>query len=347
VVTIHLKQYVPVVLFVAFVVLSFFIVKPLLIPIFLGGLFAFTLSPLYHFFNKRCNKSISALLVCLLVLIVLLVPGLFFVKALVNESYVLFVTVKQKLAVGFFSECENTFCTFIEELAGDPEFSVPLKENLRSITNWVIEKGSHFLIRLPAMILSLFVTFFTMFYFLKDGQLLMKNVQGWLGIPQAKFSYLVGRLKEILGGVVYGYLLIALIQGAFGALGFFLFGVSSPFFWGAVMAFLALIPYLGTGIIWAPAAIFIFLDGVFQNSTPLILKGIGLFLYCLIFVASLDNLLRPKLIGDKARVHPVIILVGILGGIALFGVIGVLVGPLILSLTSVLVESYLGKDHTL
>ena len=113
------------------------------------------------------------------------------------------------------------------------------------------------------------------------------------------------------------------------------------------MAFLALIPYIGTGVIWVPAALFIFLDGVFQNSTPLILKGVGLFLYCLVFVASSDNILRPKLIGDKAKVHPVIILVGILGGMALFGVIGVLVGPLILSLTSVLVESYLGKDHTL
>ena len=91
-----------------------------------------------------------------------------------------------------------------------------------------------------------------------------------------------------------------------------MFGIPSTVFLGVVISFFALIPAIGTGVIWVPASLFLLLDGIFQGSDAGILKGIGLFVYCFIFVGSVDNILRPKLMGDKAKVHTAIIMLGIL-----------------------------------
>jgi len=125
-----------------------------------------------------------------------------------------------------------------------------------------------------------------------------------------------------------------------GALGFFIFGISSPILWGVIMALLALIPVVGTGLVWIPASAILVLDGMFQNSNSLIFKGVALFVYCLIFVGSLDNIIRPKLMSGRAKIHPVFILLGSLGGLFLFGPLGIIFGPLVLSLVVVLVELY-------
>ena len=146
-------------------------------------------------------------------------------------------------------------------------------------------------------------------------------------------------------GVVFGYLMVAFIQGLFAMLGFLLFGVPSPFFWGTIVALLALVPVLGSTLIWLPAAIIMVMNGVIQNSNLLIFKGIGLAIYFILFVSSVDNIMRPIIMGNRAKAHPAVIMLGIFGGIYLFGILGVLIGPLVLSLVVVLAEIYLGPTE--
>ena len=334
------KQYLPLLLIAVLAVLSFLIVKPLLIATFLGALLAYAFFPVYRFISRRTNGTFASLLICVLVLLVLLTAGIFFVRSLVTESSVLYLTVKQKLAVGVFRSCDNEFCNALKGITQDPDVNIQVREFSKTITDWVNVKGQDFLFSLPRLFLNIFILFFMMFYFLKDGKVFMGRVQQVLNLQQQKYAYVTKRLREVLPSVVYGYLLMAFIQGAFGALGFYLFGISSPLFWGVVMFMLALIPYIGTGLVWIPAAIMLVLEGIFQNSTGLILKGGGLFVYGLIFVASIDNFLKPKIIGEKAKVHPAIILLGTIGGVFFFGVVGVLLGPILLSLTLIMLESY-------
>ncbi len=340
------KRYIPLVVIGIFGLLSFLIIRPFFLAISLGALLAYLFHPWYRVLsNKFHRKTLPALIVCLFVLAIFGVLSFFFVNTLIRESYVLFALGKQKLAVGLFTGCENSFCRLIEGFGEDPAIAFQAQEVLKAVTNWIISKGSSLLLGLPNMILGLFVTFFTMFYFLRDGKKLLGRFYEFLHAKQKRFAFIERRLKEVVRGVIFGYLVVALIQGAFGALGFFMFGVSSPVFWGVVMALLALVPFLGTGFIWVPASVILFLDGVFQDSPSLIAKGIGLFVYSFIFVSSIDNFLRPKLISQKAGIHPAIILVGILGGIVLMGPLGVVLGPLILSLTWILVNAYvLQKD---
>ncbi len=328
------------------VILSIFIIRPILLAIFLGALFAYIFYPLYKYLQKKFKKdALTSFLICLLAFLILVIPTAYFVKALVQESYFIYLLAKQKLAIGLFNDCSNSFCELIGNFGRNEFINSQVKEILRMATDWIIQSGSNFLIALPKMILGLFVVFFTMFYFLKDGRKLLVKIHYYLNNHQKKYSQILMRLKEILHGVIYGYLLIALIQGALGALGFFIFGIPSPLFWGLVMAFLALIPFLGTGFIWVPAAIILLLNGIFQDSMWLVFKGIGLFVYSFLVVGSIDNFLRPKLIGNKAKVHTAIIMAGIFGGVLVFGPLGVLIGPLVLALTAEMINLYLaGRD---
>lgn len=336
------RDYVPLGLFAVFLILSFLIIKPLLLALFLGALLAYVTYSFYRRLRRRLNnKVLAALLICFLVLVIIIVPGVFILKTLIQESYVLFLVGKQRLATGLFRGCENQFCLAIENLGKIPEIQYQIQEGLKAITNWIIEKGSSFLISIPRILLNLFVLFFSMFYFLKDGEDFLHQFSRIFSIREHNYSYLIRRLKEIIRGVVYGYLIVAFLQGAVGAIGFYIFGVSSPLFWGMVMALFALVPYLGTAIIWVPTSIIVFLDGMFSDSGWQMFKGIALFVYGVIVISGLDNILKPKLIGEKARVHPAIAMLGLIGGLFLFGPIGIIAGPLILSLTMVFVDVYI------
>ncbi|MDP3733679.1 MAG: AI-2E family transporter [Nanoarchaeota archaeon] len=340
------RVHIPLVVFAFFIILTFFVIKPIFLSIFVGALFAYIFNPVYSFILQKTSKTNNqkiavAFLVCGLVLLILVVPAFFLVKSLVKESYALFILGKQKLAVGLFSDCTNYFCETIKDLGQNPNVYFQIQEVLKTATNWVIQRGSTFLISVPRMILNTFIAFFTMFYFLKDGDIFVKRLGDFLSMGEGKYSFIIGRLKEITHGIVYGYLLVALIQGILGALGFLVFGIQSPLFWGLLMALFALIPSLGTGIIWLPASVILFLEGVFQDSNSMMIKGIALFVYSAIIVGGIDNILKPKLVGDKAKIHPAIVMIGILGGIFFFGVWGVILGPLILSLTSVLIDAFI------
>jgi len=311
--------------------------------VFLGALLAYILYPLYNKLSLKTNKTVSASLICLFVLIIIVLPSVLFVKTLIQESYVLFILVKQKLATGIFSGCQHSLCESLSNLSQNPEFNYQIQETAKTITNWIVQKSSGFLVSIPKIILNLFIMFFTLFYALKEGHNFMDKVEKYLRIQKKEYVKALKRLKEITHGITYGYLIVALIQGILGALGFFIFGISSPLFWGLLMAFLALIPFLGTGLIWVPASLFLFLEGLFQGSTSLMVKGVLLFVYCLIFVSTLDNFIRPKLMGGEANIHPLIVMLGIFGGLFFFGALGVVIGPLILSFTFILVENYFLK----
>ncbi len=297
--------------------------------------------PLYTLFQRRLrNSSWTAFLTCLVVFLVVLIPTGFLVKTLIQESAVLFVLAKQKLAIGVFQNCYNEFCESIKTLSRDPIVSAKVQEVVKSITSWVSNQGSTFLFRVPVLVTQALIVLFTMFYTLKDGKRVFEQANAYLHIHTKTYHQITQRLQQIIHGVVYGYLLIALIQGALGGLGFLLFGISSPIFWGLVMMVLSLIPYVGTGVIWVPASLFLFLEGMFQDSTALMFKGAGLFFYGLVIVSSIDNFLRPKFIGKAAKIHPLVILVGTVGGIFSLGAAGVIIGPLVLSLLQVVAEVY-------
>ena len=336
---VQIKEYVVPALIILLIILSFFILKPFLLAICIGGLLAYLFFPLQkRLFPNMKNRTLVSLLLCILVLLIVLIPSIFLIKRTVHESYSLYTETKHLIAQGVFQNCHNTFCLNVKEYAQDPIVSEQVQNAVTAGTRVLAQRGSDFLASIPFILINLFIIFFTMFYFLKDGPSFINHINDLTGLPEQKFKTILFRLRKVARGLAYGYILIALLQGFLGGLGFWIFGVQSPLFWGLVMAILALIPFLGTGVVWFPASLYLTLQGAFQDSSSTMAKGIGLFFYGLILVSGIDNVLKPKIMGGAANIHPAIIMLGIFGGIFLLGPFGAIVGPFVLALTVILLE---------
>jgi predicted PurR-regulated permease PerM len=139
------------------------------------------------------------------------------------------------------------------------------------------------------------------------------------------------RTKEVIAGSVYGVVMIAAIQGALGYFIFWVLGMPSALLWGVVMFFLSMIPMAGAFLVWAPAAVYLAISGEWTKA--IVLTGWGL-----VVVGSIDNILSPRLIGKRTRMHELLIFFAVLGGIQVFGVVGVVLGPVVIAVTLALIE---------
>ena len=179
-----------------------------------------------------------------------------------------------------------------------------------------------------------------MFFFFRDVHIIVDKIEKLLPLKKAHQKYIFEKFNEVMFAVIYGSIVVAIIQGALGGLGFFIFEVPSPILWGIIMMFFSLIPFVGSSIIWFPAAILLIFNGYIQLDNVIIIKGVLLILWGMFIVGLIDNLLKPKIIGTKARIHPVLVLIGVLGGLKIFGIIGIIIGPIILALLTTFIKIY-------
>jgi len=329
--------------------LVFLIIKPFIPPLLAAIVLAYLFHPLYKWIKRKTKKEyLAALIVSLLIIILLLVPLFFVLNTLTKEAYVSYLTSKQKLLTmgDFFKKCDpnnNKFCGFISyvgDFLDDPKVKYHLQNTLEKVTSYILDGASNLVFSIPKFILNFFIMIFATFYLFKDGPKLFQNLKRLLPLRDIYKRHLFEKFGKVTFAIVYGYIVVAIVQGIAGAFGFLIFGISSPIIWGIVMAFAALIPFIGTAIIWLPAALLKLTNGILAGSTGDIIGGILFILYGLVIISGIDNILRPKIIGDKAKVHPVLILVGVLGGLYLFGFIGVVAGPLIIALFTTFVKAY-------
>ena len=175
---------------------------------------------------------------------------------------------------------------------------------------------------LPGFFIALTVILFVVYYVLVDGERLVEYLERAAPIPASQVHFLLEEARNGLNAVFAGQILTSLIQGALGGIGFLIAGVPGAIVWASVMAVLSLLPVVGAFLVWVPAAIFLLLRGDLWQGLFLIGWGV-------VVVSQIDNFVRPKLIGDRAAIHPIFVLIGVLGGVAAFGFIGLFLGPLI------------------
>ncbi|MBS2037405.1 AI-2E family transporter [bacterium] len=178
---------------------------------------------------------------------------------------------------------------------------------------------------------------FTMFYLFIDGEKAVLSLRDWLPLERSQSHALLIRAGEIISASVYGVIVLAVIQGSLGGLMFWWLGLPSPLLWGVVMVLFATIPMLGTFVIWVPAAIYLAANGFY-------IKAVILTLWGSIVIGMSDNLLRPTLVGKKAKMHDLMIFFAVLGGLKAFGVLGILMGPVVLAVSLTLLEAFRRAD---
>lgn len=173
--------------------------------------------------------------------------------------------------------------------------------------------------------LQLFVLLYALFYFLMDGPAILRTILNYVPLEPGQKQELLERFVSVTRATLRGSLLIGLIQGGAAGLAFWAAGVPGPSFWGTVMVVLSILPAIGAALIWIPAVAYLLLMGKVG-------AGIGLLVWCAVVVGSVDNFLRPRLIGRDARMSDLLILLSTLGGIVLFGAVGFIVGPIVAAL---------------
>jgi predicted PurR-regulated permease PerM len=174
-------------------------------------------------------------------------------------------------------------------------------------------------------LLQLFILLYAFFYFLVDGPAILKQILHYIPLSPNEEDQLLERFVSVTRATLRGSLLIGLIQGGVAGVAFWVAGVPGPAFWGTVMVVLSIIPAVGAGLIWVPAVVYLFMVGK-------VLAGVGLLIWCAVVVSTIDNFLRPRLIGRDARMSDLLILLSTLGGIVVFGAVGFIVGPIVAAL---------------
>lgn len=180
-------------------------------------------------------------------------------------------------------------------------------------------------------IAQMLLVVFTLFYFFRDGERIRQAVFEMMPLQRVQWQDIVNRTHEVIGATVYGVLAISGIQGVLGTFIFWALGLPSPLLWGVVMFFLSMIPMAGAFLVWVPAAIYLALTGSYVKAIVLVVWGV-------LVIGSIDNVLSPKLVGRRACLHELLIFFAVLGGLQVFGVLGLVLGPVAVAMTLALIE---------
>ena len=295
--------------------------------IILAGILTYVLFPIYRFILEKTQRaSLSAGLSVVVALLVMILPAVYFVSELVDQVSGAY----QTLRVDSLQEVGDYLSGITN---GRIEFHSMLQSTLEQVRQSIVALAPNILGSLSELLLGLFIMFFVMFYGFREGQTFIAYLKKHLPLERSLKDSLFDELRTVTQAVLYGQVLTAVIQGGLGGLALLVFGVPNALFWGAMMIITAFVPVLGTPLIWVPAGVGLILDGALT-------RGILLLVFGATVVMNIDNFLRPKLVSSRAKVHPVLILIGVLGGLRVFGFIGMLVGPLILAILVALIKFY-------
>jgi len=290
-------------IFFILVILAFFLLKELFVSILGAFILAHFCFPIYQWLYKFIkNKVISSLLVVVGLIIIIALPLVLIIQTLITESTQVYIYINSL------------------NLISNPTVHQVVERGFMFIT----QIASNFVLSIPNRIIGLVVMFFILYYLLKDGTKFINNVQKRIPMSLKQKNLLLDELKVITSGVGYGVILTGIIEGIIIAISFYFFGISSFVLWGFLATVLAILPAVGAAFIWIPAMFIQFMNG--ETWT-----GIGLLIVGLIVSGYFEVILKPKLIGTKAKIHPVIILLGVIGGLKFLGIVGLVFGPLILT----------------
>lgn len=276
------------------------------------------------------KPSAAALLTTLLALVVVILPVVTVSTMVVNEVTSVYQNITSSEDLAFDTSLSNVE-SMIQKFV--PNYEINLTEQLSEVGQWFASNITQILAGTLSTIFIFAISLISAFYFFRDGREFLKILIKVSPLPDNEDSIILNRLARAIRSVVTGTLLIALIQGTLVAIGFSIVGIPNVILWGSVTSVLAVIPGVGTGMVTFPAIFWLFYSGN-------ILGGIIMTLWALFVVGLVDNVLGPYLISRGNNLHPFIILISVLGGISLFGPIGFIVGPMIVTLFVVLLEIY-------
>jgi predicted PurR-regulated permease PerM len=289
------------------IIISFLIIRSYAVAMITGFIFAYIMKPLHNKIKPVLGNTLSAGISSTIVLAAIILPGIFIAMPLLGQAY-------HFLSSPYFQTVKNEFLTILPELNFDPS----------SISERIIPHlFSFFTSSLPGFITFLFVCAFTLFYSLKEWDSLIASFKKYLPIKSK--DKVLGEIKKSTDSIIYGNLIIGVIEFIIATLALYLAGSTYSIIFAFIIFILAFVPG-GPALVWTPLAIYYFIEKSYFSFSIILIAGI-------IISVGIDTLLRVKITGEGSNIHPLVMLVGILGGVPLFGIFGLIIGPLIVAYT--------------
>jgi predicted PurR-regulated permease PerM len=315
--------------------LCFRILQPFLSILAWAFVLAVVCAPVHAHVKRRVESpGLAAALSTVLVLVTILVPILLISVAVVREAQSMAAMLTdtsgawQKVNAALIEPIIQPLSRFIDvDTLRSPEF---IREKLEALSGSLAAGTVGVVGGVVATIAQLFLVLFTLFYLLRDQDSIVRATYDLVPLEESQLTLVLNRTREVISASVSGKVLISALQGSLGCFIFWALGLPSAVLWGVVMFLLSMIPMAGSFLVWGPASLYLLATGAWG-------KGVTLILFGVLVIGTIDNVLGPKLVGKRVAMHELLIFFAVLGGIRLFGVLGLILGPVVVSVTLALI----------
>lgn len=339
-------------LMIALVILLLLLVtfiSPFGVDLLIAGIMVAAVYPVHRWIFRKIpfSRSLSALVSMILIIIIILMPFTLFGFFVAEQAADAYVAVSDRINIIVeASEAGRTykilemipFSDTIERALGYLPISTAdvlqtARDAVGVVSSFLLSKTTNLLKHLSLFLVHLLVFLLSLFYFLREGDRLVLYIRSLLPMSKQYRQELFTKLSNLSYGIIYGIFGAAIIQGFLVGLGFSVAGISNAAFWGAIAALFSPVPYIGTAVVWLPAVILLAINGQYIIALPLLA-------WCVFIVGMADNVIKPYIIGSSAHLHPLATLLVLLGGTFVFGLKGLLFGPVVLTLALAFLHIY-------
>jgi predicted PurR-regulated permease PerM len=312
--------------------LSYLILGPFLVPLIWATTFGILFHRMQARLAPRLGPNRAALVSTLVVAFAIIGPAVMLVAVVVREA---------PQVIGYLQQTSLQAPEFIERTWGTLKARSPvalpedpgqlLTEGLRRVLEFLLPRAGGIIADVVSTLGQLLMMLFALFFMLRDGDAMSARIRALLPLPEEECDSLMMETRDLVIASVGAGLVVAAAQGAIGGLAFWLIGIRAAVFWGVVIAFCSLIPIVGSALVWLPAALALLLSGEIGRGIAMLVVGI-------FGIGLADNILRPLLLSGRTSISGLVIFFGLLGGVATFGFVGLVIGPIILVITGRLLE---------
>jgi predicted PurR-regulated permease PerM len=320
--------------------LVYLVLAPFLAPLAWAGVLVVVAYPVYEWLARRCGATTAALLSTLGVTLVLIVPTLLVMVSFVRQGLYAAQSIQLQVSSGHW-QWVNDLSALIQSRFPDAtsnDLTSSLSRYGEMAAAFVASRLGTILRHTAVFFFDLGVAILAMFYLFRDGHSIVARLRQVLPFELAHRDRMLSDTRDLIFASVTSSLVAAAAHGALGGIAFALAGIKAPIFWGVMMGFMSFVPLVGSALIWVPVSISLMAGGHLG-------RGLILIVFCAVIVSSVDNLIRPWLISGRAQMSGLVVFISILGGISVFGLLGIILGPIIVAAAASLLDLYAPSAH--
>ncbi len=325
-------------------VLGVLLFMPFFEPICWAVILALFFHPVHRYLVKflKGMDGLAAFLMCILIVLFIIIPVFVLLGSVTTEVIRVYGQIQAGIKHGGFNFLTGTNNCLLHKMAAwllsvfkahQDTIQKLLNSFSKHIGEFFITQGTVVFKNIAAVIFKAALMLVTLYYFFRDGEKMLAMFQDLLPLPAKVAANFMEITQDVLSATLYGNLLTSVIQGGLGIFILWALNFSAPFLWGMILGLATFIPMVGTAIVWVPATLYLFISGLY-------LKGAILLAFSLIIISQIDYFLRPYLISGKTQIHTLLLFFSILGGLNVFGMLGLVLGPLLLALCVSILEIY-------